>query len=111
MEKFCVRKQMGLNKFNNLKIKPGAESSRFVIDLKQELAAAETKGITSQQNLSLELKLEKLAELDYGQILKQGRENTKKNFTAFIDYAKELGAGMTKNKRPKNIFFLPSSFY
>ena len=102
MEKFCVRKQMGLNKFNNLKIKPGAESSRFVIDLKQELAAAETKGITSQQNLSLELKLEKLAELDYGQILKQGRENTKKNFTAFIDYAKELGAGMTKNKRPKN---------
>jgi len=102
LEKFCVRKQMGLNKFNNLKIKPGAESSRFVIDLKQELAAAETKGITSQQNLSLELKLEKLAELDYGQILKQGRENTKKNFTAFIDYAKELGAGMTKNKRPKN---------
>src|SRR3989339_1048419 len=88
---------MGLNKFNNLKIKSGAESSRFVIDLKQEPTAAETKEITSQKNLSFESKLERMAELDYGRILKQGGENTKKSFVAFVNYAKRLGAGTRPN--------------
>lgn len=93
---------MGLNKPNNLRVNSGAESSRFVIDLKQELTAAETKETKSQKNQTLESKLEKIAELDYGQILRQSSANTKKSFVAFIDYAKKLGAGMTKNKRIKS---------
>ena len=72
---------MPLNKLYNLKVNPGAKSSRFVVDLKQDLAQAGNVSEArkqAKQNVEtrLEVKLEKLAGVDYGRMLKQGKERS-----------------------------------
>ncbi|MDO8667540.1 MAG: DUF4012 domain-containing protein [bacterium] len=74
---------MSFKKFKKLKVRPGAKSSRFVVDLKQDLAIAEMKESKYKKNLIVESRLEKLAELDYGKILKAGSQNAKKNFSVY----------------------------
>ena len=68
---------MGLGKTNNLKVNPGAESSRFVIDLKEDFTTAEAKAIKNNKNLIVESKLEKLAELDYKKYFGESKIKTK----------------------------------
>ena len=65
---------MGSHKFRNLKVNPGAKSSRFVIDLKQDLEAVESQETRNKKNLIVESKLEKLAELDYKKYFGMGKE-------------------------------------
>ncbi len=65
---------MRLKKFKNLRIRNGRQTSRFVVDLKQEFEAPEAKEI---KDSAIELKLEKLAELDYKKYFKAGKDKAK----------------------------------
>ena len=60
------------NKLYNLKIKTGARPARFLIDLKQAVAEPKVEPVKSSRTERVEAKLEKLAEVDYGKILKEG---------------------------------------
>jgi hypothetical protein len=109
---------MTLNKINNLKIDTGAKSSRFVVDLKKELSEEEAKEVKIQKSTTIEEKLERMAEADYGKILKRGREKSRvlmndfgkalKNFwipASPVKYEKHFtgqAAGMTINNTARN---------
>ena len=60
------------NKINKLTINPDAKSSRFVVDLKKELPQEEVAQVKAKK--FFEEKLEKLAAVNYGKMLKAGRE-------------------------------------
>jgi len=68
---------MALNKFHNLKVNPGVASSRFVIDLKQNLLEKEMEQPRVKKSENFEEKIEKLAEIDYGKYFKNGKEKSK----------------------------------
>ncbi|MFA6306819.1 MAG: DUF4012 domain-containing protein [Patescibacteria group bacterium] len=100
---------MALNNPHNLKVNPDVKSSRFVIDLKQNLPKEETKAKDVRRLGDvgrLEEKLEKLAEVDYKGILKAGSENAKKNIIALMVRSRNFWipafAGMTKEKPARN---------
>ena len=95
---------MGLNKLHNLKINSDVLSSRFVVDLKQNLPKPEVK-ITKPRNI--EEKLEKLAEIDYGKIISKGKTRVGEIFSYF-DFRKNLSdiksfwiAGQARNDKFK----------
>lgn len=67
---------MPLNKFYNLKINPDAKSSRFVVDLKQDLPGQETEQAKVKKSLNIEEKIERLAEIDYSRYFKAGKEKS-----------------------------------
>ncbi|MDD4272072.1 MAG: hypothetical protein PHF50_04710, partial [Patescibacteria group bacterium] len=98
---------MGINKFYNLKVNPGAKSSRFVVDLKQDLAENEIKEIKKPINIEtrLEEKIEKLARVDYGGYFNKGKEKAGEMFNYF-DVKKSLAnvksfwiAGQARNNK------------
>jgi len=62
------------NKVNlyNLKVKNGAKTARFLVDLKQPAVEIKAEPVKSSRTERVEAKLEKLAEVDYGKILKEG---------------------------------------
>jgi hypothetical protein len=61
----------------NLKVNPGAKSSRFVIDLKRDLTEAEALSLKNKKNKLVISKLEELAEIDYKIYFGAGKEKTK----------------------------------
>ncbi len=79
-------------KINKLIVKTGAKTARFVVDLKKDMPREEISPVS-------ESRLEKLAEVDYGKMVKRGREKAK-------GLAKNLWipafAGMTKEKNARN---------
>ena len=62
------------NKLYNLKIKTGAKTARFLVDLKQAAAEPRAEPVKSSRTERVEAKLEKLAEVDYGKILKESKD-------------------------------------
>ena len=55
---------MGDDKLYNLKVKTGAKTARFLIDLKQALPVEEVRPAIKES------RLEKLAEVDYRKVIK-----------------------------------------
>jgi len=98
---------MALNKHHNLNINPDVKSSRFVIDLKQNLLEQEVKQVKIRKPVNIEEKIEKLAEIDYGKYFRYGKEKVKNNVKVLSDNTKMVRnrnfwipafAGMTKEE-------------
>ncbi|MEI6597185.1 MAG: hypothetical protein WCL13_03180, partial [bacterium] len=67
---------MALNKFYNLEINSDVKSSRFVVDLKQNLLEKEAQQPKIKKSQNIEEKFEKFAEIDYRGILKKGKDKS-----------------------------------
>jgi len=94
---------MRLRKLKHLKVKPGAKSSRFVVDLKEDLQR-ESQALKKQENLLLESKLEKLAEVDYKKYFNSGKTKTvvwfQQSFSK-LDNQLKTWQGKTAASRPR----------
>lgn len=73
---------MRIRKTNKINIREDALLSRFVVDLKKDNEIDERAGM-EQPHDSLEIKLEKLAELDYKKCFDNGRERVNKTFSNY----------------------------
>ncbi|MBI2458931.1 MAG: DUF4012 domain-containing protein [Parcubacteria group bacterium] len=69
--------------FYNLKVNPDAKSSRFIIDLKENLPEQDIKQAQLKKSRNIEEKLEKLAEIDYGKYFKAGKNKVGQIFKPF----------------------------
>ena len=96
---------MSLKKINNIKISPNAKSSRFLIDLKQELGAAESHELNQRKSsISVESRLEKLTELGCKKCLAAGQKRAKAMMLNFknklvADYGFGADRPMARTKR------------
>ena len=82
----------------NIKVNTGAKAARFVVDLKNDLPKGKEEAIAVAES-----RLEKLAEVDYGKMLKKGGEQAKsyaRNFwiPAYAGMTKGW-SGMTKKRQ------------
>src|SRR3989344_4430924 len=100
---------MRLSKCRHLKINSDAKSSRFVIDLKQDLTVMEARECNKALSLIAESRLEKLAELDYKRYFINGKARAMAVLKSGFNKIGQAASNLSKGS-PEESILIPKPF-